>query len=644
MKDFSSGYTAAAKSSVRDVYIKLVVGSGSGTVYLNKDLISLTINRNLTDGSFGIGFCEADRLTFSINAAQKIPKKTPISVYVGFSSGSYEHFGRFYCEESTRNGQFIKVTAFDRMNLEREKTVKFTGVPAKGLAALEFPCTMQEMLDYICVYRGFSCDFKCQPFIISEKPKKKNGKYYSVSEILGFIASAHGRNAKFNFDVELEFLPFAKVKASFTTSNVIDLEIEDNEAFTVTGVLFSRDNEVIYIDDKDGSEYDEDEAGVIKCKNPLATVEIAEYAWSQVGGLSYYGGTLEIRGTGIMECGDVIGVKNLKYTADSTEYPLCVTEISYSVGNDGFIEILSSSANIRGTSLSDSDDSEGGDTSESSMVAGNVIAIDHAPTEADLTKGNAIIVQYDPESIAVQGEKGIMYDYVSVFVQFASTVTEVIVKPSEVTVKRGEAATQQFTAEVYGEYNPSQKVIWSISGYKDSNTNISQSGLLTVSEEESASQIVVTATSVCDSTKSDSAVVIIEGDSSNGGYVCSTADDLLFEIYAAAYGTRQYKKTSDGIAYCAYYYTNDSNHWLIPVLISETEDAVKYYSTYNNASQGPSGSFEYNGKTLFYNTVGNYSFGNYVEDKSGLGRHKLSQEYAQGSLEPALELAAIIYG
>ena len=204
--------------------------------------------------------------------------------------------------------------------------------------------------------------------------------------------------------------------------------------------------------------------------------------------------------------------------------------------------------------------------SESSggVSVGNLVMIDHAPTAADLTGGNCVIVQYNPESTAlIEGETSSLFSATAVFVEVGS-----------------------------GESEPETP----------------------------------------------------ETPNPDGGYVCSSADELLFEITGAGYGTRQYKKKNDGIAYCAYYYTNNSSHWFIPVLISETEDAVKYYSTYNNASQGPSGSFEYNGKTLFYNTVGNYSFGNYVEDKSGLGRHKLSQEYAQGSLEPALELAAIIYG
>ena len=204
--------------------------------------------------------------------------------------------------------------------------------------------------------------------------------------------------------------------------------------------------------------------------------------------------------------------------------------------------------------------------SESSggVSVGNLIMIDHAPTAADLTGGNCVIVQYNPESTAlIEGETSSLFSATAVFVEVGS-----------------------------GESEPEEP----------------------------------------------------EANPPDGGYVCSSADELLFEITGAGYGTRQYKKKNDGIAYCAYYYTNNSSHWFVPVLISETEDAVEYYSTYNNASQGVSGSFEYNGKTLYYCTTGNYSFSGYVEDTSGLGRHKLSQEYAQGSLEPALELAAIIYG
>ena len=69
--------------------------------------------------------------------------------------------------------------------------------------------------------------------------------------------------------------------------------------------------------------------------------------------------------------------------------------------------------------------------------------------------------------------------------------------------------TMQFTATVKN-FTETDAVTWSISGSQSADTTISESGLLTVSEEESASLITVTATSVEDTQASASASVTIQ--------------------------------------------------------------------------------------------------------------------------------------
>lgn len=194
---------------------------------------------------------------------------------------------------------------------------------------------------------------------------KSDTEYYTDPEILGFIASAHARNVKFDYEGKLVFVGFSQVDVDFSADNVIDITIDDSEPFEVTGILFTVGDDTIYIDDVAGSEYDEEAPGVIKIDNPLATVEIAEYVWHKLGGLKYYGGSITIRGMGLLECGDVITVKNLKTPDDQTEYPLCITSISYSIDSNGFIEkITSDVSKSKGKSLSSSSTaSSGGGTS-----------------------------------------------------------------------------------------------------------------------------------------------------------------------------------------------------------------------------------------------------------------------------------------
>ena len=88
-----------------------------------------------------------------------------------------------------------------------------------------------------------------------------------------------------------------------------------------------------------------------------------------------------------------------------------------------------------------------------------------------------------------------------------STVTNVVINPRNVHVYAGN--TQQFTATVRGENNPSQRVSWSIVGNNSEQTTINSNGLLSVASNETSMEIRVTATSREDTSKSSNTSVTI---------------------------------------------------------------------------------------------------------------------------------------
>lgn len=85
-------------------------------------------------------------------------------------------------------------------------------------------------------------------------------------------------------------------------------------------------------------------------------------------------------------------------------------------------------------------------------------------------------------------------------------ISTVAVTPAAATVKKGES--KLFTAKVDGEGIINGEVEWSQDGAK---SNISDEGVLTVSEAETKSSITVTAKSKQDGTKSDTATVTVPG-------------------------------------------------------------------------------------------------------------------------------------
>jgi len=88
------------------------------------------------------------------------------------------------------------------------------------------------------------------------------------------------------------------------------------------------------------------------------------------------------------------------------------------------------------------------------------------------------------------------------------TVTNITIIPTTATMEKG--ATNQFRATVFGDNNPSPFVTWELIGGVDSGTSISSSGYLQVASSETATTLLVTATSVADPTKSETATVTIK--------------------------------------------------------------------------------------------------------------------------------------
>ena len=86
-------------------------------------------------------------------------------------------------------------------------------------------------------------------------------------------------------------------------------------------------------------------------------------------------------------------------------------------------------------------------------------------------------------------------------------VTGVTVTPATASIQKGN--TQQFNATVTGAYLPARTVSWSLEDSHASGTGISDTGLLTVASEETATTLTVKATSTVDTNKSATATVTI---------------------------------------------------------------------------------------------------------------------------------------
>ena len=345
MISVSTAYKAAANSNARQISAKIVIGQ---VEYDNDDIISIDFSGGNGEGGMSIGATISTRMVTVIKCMTP-PTMTgyQIDVFAKINSSGYQQLGRYYITNVTRDNGYTTIEAYDKMYW-LDKPCNFNGNKSGTVAALTWPATHQQIIDYIAAMRGFTANVTCAAFapvpgrpIYNSEATSAEGKYYTYREIISFIAASNGCNAQFNNIGSLVFTRPGTAVETITDTDCESCSIDpSDDGFTVVGIRMVTGAGIDFYIDADESDYDEDTAGVLSCDNPLATVEIAEYVWSKLGGFKYYAAQVTRRGRGWLMPDDVINVKS-----DNVTYPALVGEISYSISaNSGFTESITSTA------------------------------------------------------------------------------------------------------------------------------------------------------------------------------------------------------------------------------------------------------------------------------------------------------------
>ncbi len=337
MREVTSDYISQVKSGARQFgfYVNVYGNGPEPEALWLSDIISLEITRNASD-QLQIGACMSDRLTLQTKATTLFNGRgKKIVAYYRCTAPilGWIRLGTFYVDECVTDQGVTAVTAYDMMS-RLDKRISW-GATSKT-EALTFPCSMQDMLEYICARAGVTTDFTCQDITVEKPPDG-----YTARELISYIAASHGANARFSPSEVLRIRQYTRVDEVVQYGGCYSMDIASDSGYTVKGILFDRGgDDKIYIDDT-AAEYDEDADGVVEAYNPFATVGIAEYAWSRLGGLSYSAVSLEMPAQNILEPGDVFTVQG----ADGTEKTAIVMEQTLSVScTGGFVEAISCTA------------------------------------------------------------------------------------------------------------------------------------------------------------------------------------------------------------------------------------------------------------------------------------------------------------
>lgn len=357
-------YREMAERDAREVSVKVVMGE---TELTNDDITELSIYRSLGENGFNIGGAVTARVRMV--ALMKLPYSGEVSMDVfvrfGFDSEScseYVQLGHFYGHASNPSNKTaqVEIIGYDKLGSSAfNSRCTFAKV---GDAELAFPCTVQEMLEYVCKRRGLETEFECLDYTVSEMPVKDKSRdnsdyerYYTYKEIIGFIAAAHGATAAIDSGGSLVFIGAKESSETINSGDCVDFSLTASEAFTVKGILLHVQNTLstgstnIFINDDSETAYDgEISEGVIETSCPFGSIEIAEGLWEQLGGFSYSSCEFARRGRGWTELGDIVSaVDNLreKVNGEYIKGKAVVQTVELSFSTDGgFMERVISKA------------------------------------------------------------------------------------------------------------------------------------------------------------------------------------------------------------------------------------------------------------------------------------------------------------
>ena len=187
-------------------------------------------------------------------------------------------------------------------------------------------------------------------------------------------------------------------------------------------------------------------------------------------------------------------------TVTIPDIPAAVTEITVTPATvsvqKGTTQQFTVNVTIQGGASTDVAWSVSGKTSaETGINASGLLAVAAGETATTLT--------VTATSVFDNTKKGAA----SVTLTEIPVVTEITVTPATVSVQKG--TTQQFTVNVTTQGGASTDVAWTVSDKTSAETGINASGLLAVAVDETATTLIVTATSVFDNTKYGAATVTV---------------------------------------------------------------------------------------------------------------------------------------
>ncbi len=308
MVEVSDNFKNLSYKNGRQVWCRIVA---DGVEFLDDRIIDMDFDDVVHPDWFTVGTTCANRLHFTAVYDGEISAGSEVRAYISFDGEEWCPLGVFYTARRYIRGDYISVTAYDRM-YSLDVDYRYDGT---------FPVTSDDLMRAVCASVGLECVDAGTAYKINAIPEGS-----TVRDIIGYIAGINRACAKIDRLGRLDMKKHHNI--SFVLMQTNCWEIQRNMGRSVITCIRANtgDGEITA-----GSGA---EISTLEMYNPFMTQAIADNMYSLYKPFGFYGAEIEMQGMPFLESGDAVTFFDGKQL-----YQIVISEIEYNY-NGGLSAVL----------------------------------------------------------------------------------------------------------------------------------------------------------------------------------------------------------------------------------------------------------------------------------------------------------------
>lgn len=289
MYPVSLAFKNAIQQPSRDFVAKVIIDE---VEYNNDYVIEIVLDELINpNDDFAIGSTPASKLELTLIDVGNIPAGSVVEPFIGLDTGGiieYVPLGVFIVDSSEKAKKITKLTCLDQMIL---LDIPFDITPLIP----QYPSiSIRDIALEACLQAGVTLATTIPDTQIS--PAKWTG--YTCREIIGFVASFLGGNARMNRQGELEIVFFGGSETAIDTENIFDLNTGDSPVTIEKISCIVTDNNTLTV----GTGRN------VTLENPAMTQTQLTQIYTYLSTISYMPFEMQWQGNPALQAGDAIAI------------------------------------------------------------------------------------------------------------------------------------------------------------------------------------------------------------------------------------------------------------------------------------------------------------------------------------------------